>query len=56
MRWSKEKEEYLLELIKQNANMVTLEIEFKSNKKCIYSKLHEMGFEGLIDARRVLNG
>jgi len=44
----------MLELIKKGSKMATLEKQLCKSKDLIYRRLKEMGFEGLIDARRAI--
>jgi hypothetical protein len=52
--WTKADDDKLLDGIRAGKTFVQLEVYLKVGEFVIKKRLHEMGFEGLLDARHVL--
>lgn len=55
-KWTPELEKILLEEVEKGAKSVELQVKLQMSAPTIRIKLKEMGFEGLLDARRVMQG
>ena len=55
-KWTPELEKILLEEVEKGAKSVELQVKLKMSAPTIRLKLQEMGFDGLLDARMVMQG
>lgn len=55
-KWTPELEKQLLEEVEKGAKSIELQVKLKMSAPTIHTKLKEMGFEGLKDARAVMQG
>ncbi|MDF2800246.1 MAG: hypothetical protein K0S61_149 [Anaerocolumna sp.] len=54
--WNKELDEKLLKEISSGKNSISLQIAMGVSQYTIGKRLKQMGFDGLRDARQVMNG